>query len=231
MFLIRGQLLKRFPNTIIYAHEKDATLNKLKEPSGTPSLHPASDLHRLDPARHHLRRVPEINADSETEIKKWCIVLEEQMTEPRFGFDEPDRPPAGRAQPALGLEGRGLGPGQRRAWSGFLRLANLRQAPPANNASLSGSGERARGPGGARAAAASVPRLFRRRVADPPGLIAETLRMARLQLDRTAISNARKQLDATAAPRSTPARARSLDAKAALANADAEAPARISSAP
>ena len=126
VFLIRGQLLKRFPNTIIYAHMKDATLNRLKEPTGSPAFvkHPIF-IGAIPPDITYVGF--EINASSEAEIKNWCIVLEEQMTEPRFGFDEPDRRRRGQFEAGWGWKDVDWGqvsvaPG------GFLRLANLRQS-------------------------------------------------------------------------------------------------------
>jgi hypothetical protein len=124
VFLIRGQLLRRFPNTIIYAHEKDPTTDKLKEPSGTPAFikHPIF-IGAIPPDITYVG-FP-INADSEAEIKKWCIVLEEPMTDPRFGFDEPD---ARRRPWTNALGWKDVDWSQVNVPAGqFLRLANLRR--------------------------------------------------------------------------------------------------------
>jgi hypothetical protein len=121
VFLIRSQLLKRFPNTIIYAHKKEENQNKLKEPVGKADhIKPPILGGVIQPDITYVGF--EIGAG---DLENWCIVLEEHMTEPRFGFDEPDR--------------------RRRAWKqefgwkdvdwgqvnvapgGFLRLANLRR--------------------------------------------------------------------------------------------------------
>ena len=144
VFLIRGQLLKRFPNTLIYAHEKDPTLNKLKEPSGTPSFirHPIF-IGSIPPDITYVG-FP-INADDQNEIKKWCIVLEEPMTDPRFGFDEPD----GRRQawqPTLGWKDVDWGQVNVAPWR-VPAARELAAGAACQQCVVSGSGERARCPG------------------------------------------------------------------------------------
>src|SRR4029079_5653731 len=90
--LVRGQLLRRYPNTSVYAREQTpnaATL--LKDAQGR----------RPDDAIQMPVFNGVIGEDitffgfdiDHDEIDQWCFVLEEQMTEPRFGFDVDVTPP------------------------------------------------------------------------------------------------------------------------------------------
>jgi hypothetical protein len=91
VLLLRGQLLERFPNLSIYAYKIVGTE---KRPGGTS---PPSAGAEMDPAnaivpvlRGHLARdityvgfpIPS------TAIDQYFFIVEEHMTEPRFGFDE-----------------------------------------------------------------------------------------------------------------------------------------------
>jgi hypothetical protein len=88
VLLVRGQLLERFPNLSIYAwrrHGDEAA------PSG-----PAPGDIEVPILRGHLGTDityvgfnPRILPPEETAMPHWFFVFEEQMTEPRFGFDEP----------------------------------------------------------------------------------------------------------------------------------------------
>ena len=105
--LVRGALLRRYPNTNIYAVEKgdDATpafsgvtLKPPAPPVARKTLHPIGGgalppditffLFDIDPG----------------DAAKYWWVLEEPMTEPRFGFDDQDQP---REVPRLRVRGAG----------------------------------------------------------------------------------------------------------------------------
>ncbi|MEO6855915.1 MAG: hypothetical protein ABI410_21005 [Rhodoferax sp.] len=146
VLLVRGQLLRRYPNTAVYAWKKTA---------GADSLQKDAQGLRPDGALATPRFSGTVGVDisffgfdiDAAEADQWCFVLEEQMTEPRFGFDV-DEPAPGQAR---------TGPPRRNAlqtalatplysqynsykalsWShlavppgGFVTLAGLRQAPP-----------------------------------------------------------------------------------------------------
>jgi len=98
VLLIRGQLLERFPNLSIYAYPLVASEIR---PGGSSPPPPQGvvDPQEMDPAkvvlpvmRGHLNKdisyvgFPILPAN----IAKFFFVIEEHMTEPRFGFDEPD---------------------------------------------------------------------------------------------------------------------------------------------
>ena len=104
--LVRGQLLRRYPNTAVYAWKKRTTpanpgdTQLMKDPDGLPS--------------NGAIQTPVFSGFIEPDITffgfeidkgdvdDWCFVLEEQMSEPRFGFDvdvKPEGQPLGTAQP------------------------------------------------------------------------------------------------------------------------------------
>jgi hypothetical protein len=95
VLLIRGQLLERFPNLSIYAYPIAGTE---KRPGGAspPVEHDTGEMDGgkiVLPVMHgHLNQdityigFPIKPAD----ITKFFFIIEEHMTEPRFGFDEPD---------------------------------------------------------------------------------------------------------------------------------------------
>jgi hypothetical protein len=132
VLLIRGQLLERFPNLSIYAYPKATSDTR---PGGTRTP-PAGE---MDPKkierpvlRGHLGKdVTYVGFDpkirpTEQEMQKWFFVLEEQMTEPRFGFDEPDgEGQEGNTWLEVDWSEVGVQPGK------HFGSANLRQAPPA----------------------------------------------------------------------------------------------------
>ena len=152
VLLVRGQLLRRYPNTAVYAWKKTV---------GADGLQKDAQGLRPDGALATPRFSGTIGVDisffgfdiDDEEADQWCFVLEEQMTEPRFGFDV-DEPQPGQAR---------TGPPRRHAlhtalttplyseyntykalsWShlavpagGFVTLDGLRQAPPAAFASF-----------------------------------------------------------------------------------------------
>lgn len=126
--LIRGQLLRRYPNTAVYAWKKRTTpTNPNADPPDITRLMKGAD--GLPPAGAIQRPVfqgvipPDItffgfDIDKE-DVDEWCFVLEEQMTEPRFGFDV-EVPVPGQPQ--------GSKPLQR----GALKQALLTMATPGN---------------------------------------------------------------------------------------------------
>ncbi len=135
VLLIRGQLLERFPNLNIYAYPKGP--NDQRPGAGSP---PDADGKReMDPAlvkrpilRGHLGSDityvgfdPDIRP-TEANMQNWFFVLEEHMTEPRFGFDEPDGPGQNsNSWMDVDWSEAGVAPGA--CFTG----ANLRGAPPA----------------------------------------------------------------------------------------------------
>ncbi|MEP7296730.1 MAG: hypothetical protein ABI702_11125 [Burkholderiales bacterium] len=94
VLLIRGQLLERFPNLSIYAYKIVGTE---KRPGGTSPPPAGTDASEMDPAKQvlpvmhgHLGRdITYVGFPfKSTEIDQYFFVIEEHMTEPRFGFDE-----------------------------------------------------------------------------------------------------------------------------------------------
>jgi hypothetical protein len=82
VLLVRGDLLRRYPNTLVYAWRADG--DELKEPPG------AGDI-----VRHVFDGwfAPDVTFFgfplTEQDLEAgWFFVLQEQPTEPRFGFDE-----------------------------------------------------------------------------------------------------------------------------------------------
>jgi hypothetical protein len=90
--LVRGQLLRRYPNTAVYAWKKTVNADTLlkdaqgRRPDDAIQLPAFSGVIGEDITFFGF----EIDHD---EVDQWCFVLEEQMTEPRFGFDVPVTPP------------------------------------------------------------------------------------------------------------------------------------------
>ncbi|WP_394788311.1 hypothetical protein [Rhodoferax sp.] len=84
--LVRGQLLRRYPNTAVYAWKKTAGADTLQKdaqgrrPDDAIQLPVFSGVIGEDITFFGF----EIDHD---QIQDWCFVLEEHMTEPRFGFD------------------------------------------------------------------------------------------------------------------------------------------------
>lgn len=82
VLLIRGDLLRRFPNTLVYAWRADG--DELKDPPGAGDIvrHVFDGWFAPDVTFFGF---PLAEADLED---GWFFVVEEQPTEPRFGFDE-----------------------------------------------------------------------------------------------------------------------------------------------
>jgi hypothetical protein len=133
--LVRGQLLRRYPNTAVYAWKKRTT---------PPNPDPNSPDHTMlmkdangNPANAAAIQVPVFSGFippditffgfdiDKGDVGDWCFVLEEQMTEPRFGFDVPVTP---QGQP------QGTKPLQRSA----LTSALVEMAVPGNRLMASG---------------------------------------------------------------------------------------------
>ena len=135
VLLIRGQLLERFPNLAIYAYPKSPNDQR---PGASSPLN-ADNKHEMDPTlvrlpilRGHLGSdVTYVGFDpgiqpTEANMRNWFFVLEEHMTEPRFGFDEPDGPGQNsNSWMDVDWNEAGVAPGA--CFTG----ANLRTAPPA----------------------------------------------------------------------------------------------------
>ncbi len=131
--LVRGQLLRRYPNTAVYAWKKRTTpanpdpespdhTQLLKDAIGNPPN--AAAIQQPVFAGVIPPDITFFGFDiDKQDVAKWCFVLEEQMSEPRFGFDV-DVPAQGQPAPVKP---------QRSA----LRSALVQMAVP-NNALLAG---------------------------------------------------------------------------------------------
>jgi hypothetical protein len=90
--LVRGQLLRRYPNTAVYAWKKTPAADTLlkdadgRPPDGAIEVPVFSGVIGEDITFFGF----DIDHD---QIDQWCFVLEEQMSEPRFGFDVAVTPP------------------------------------------------------------------------------------------------------------------------------------------
>lgn len=134
VLLIRGQLLERFPTLSIYAYP---IIAKETRPGGSspPVAIGVKDPHEMNPALIELpvmkgRLGKDIsyigfNIDPDS-MQNFFFIFEEQMTEPRFGFDEPDND--GQNGPSwldVDWSEIGVDAGQ------YFGSVNLKQAPPA----------------------------------------------------------------------------------------------------
>lgn len=152
VLLIRGQLLERFPTLSIYAYPK---LARQARPGGkVPPVPPGSqppdtemlpELIEMPVLKGHLGKDItylgfNINPDRDPAIANpqddlrymgnFFFVLEEQMTEPRFGFDEPDK--KGQAGAGwLSVDWSEVGDAGGVAGGQYFGSAQLKQAPPA----------------------------------------------------------------------------------------------------
>jgi hypothetical protein len=101
--LVRGQLLRRYPNTAVYAWKKRITpanpdpqnpdhTQLMKNASGNP---PGPDAIQVPVFSGFI--APDVTFFGfdidKGNVDDWCFVLEEQMSEPRFGFDVDVTPP------------------------------------------------------------------------------------------------------------------------------------------
>lgn len=93
--LVKGQLLRRYPNTAVYAWKRRKNVgpdvSKLVKPPGNTDIQTPVFTGTLAPD------ITFFGFDIDREdIDDWCFVIEEHMTEPRFGFDV-DEPAPGTA--------------------------------------------------------------------------------------------------------------------------------------
>ncbi len=135
VLVIRATLLKRFPNLTVYAQLKNPNALKLAKPDDFAPVRTLDAIIKrpvfAGPLPPDLVYVGFDIAATVAEAAKWCFVLEEQMTEPRFGFDEPD---SGRVRGAAGSWKDVLWSDVTRAGDGpFLTLDRVRRAAPASN--------------------------------------------------------------------------------------------------
>ena len=87
--LVRGRLLRRYPNTVIYAW-RSAANGTLRNPPGPADLELPVFAGVLG---EDIAFVGFNLTDTQlTDGDGWFFVLQEQPTEPRFGFDELARP-------------------------------------------------------------------------------------------------------------------------------------------
>ena len=106
VLLVRGQLLRRYPNTAVYAWKRDKSGagNKLLRVNGLPP-DGAIQTPVLSGTVGEDISFFGFEIDAQEAKADWCFVLEEQMTEPRFGFDvdepEPNAADGGAAQGAI----------------------------------------------------------------------------------------------------------------------------------
>lgn len=99
--LVRGQLLRRYPNTAVYAWKKRTTAPDAQNPSqlmkdanGNP---PAGAIQTPVFSGFITPDITFFGFDIDKgDVAQWCFVLEEQMSEPRFGFDVDVTPPGQR---------------------------------------------------------------------------------------------------------------------------------------
>jgi hypothetical protein len=134
VLLIRGQLLERFPNLSIYAYPITGAETRPGEiiPPVAPGKDPTILMHPdrvlLPILRGHLGKdITYLGFDlAPKDLDSHFFVLEEQMSEPRFGFDEPDAD--GRNTPSwldVDWSEVGVEPGR------HFGAAALKTAPPA----------------------------------------------------------------------------------------------------
>jgi hypothetical protein len=131
VLLLRGQLLERFPNLSIYAYPLTAAE---KRPGGASPPVP-NDAQEMDPnqivlpvLRGHLNKdISYVGFPiAPGQIAKFFFVIEEHMTEPRFGFDEPDNDNQNGAT-WLDIDWSEVGV----AAGGYFGSASLKSATPA----------------------------------------------------------------------------------------------------
>jgi hypothetical protein len=136
VLLIRGQLLERFPTLSIFAYKRKDRENRPggsspPVPSGTIDPMEMSANGTLLPVmRGHLNQdITYLGFDIDPDrMADYFFVLQEQMTEPRFGFDEPDG--EGQDGPTwldVDWSEVGVDPGK------YFGSAHLRLADPAKN--------------------------------------------------------------------------------------------------
>lgn len=137
VLLIRGQLLERFPTLSVYAYPKELSDERPGQSEPPPASAPGESPKRSEMAAGKTvlpvfkgrlgKDISYVGFDiAPQKMEGFFFILEEQMTEPRFGFDEPDND--GQNGPSwLDVD-----------WSEvnvdagkYFRAANLKLAPPA----------------------------------------------------------------------------------------------------
>jgi hypothetical protein len=104
--LIKGRLLLRYPNTAVYAWKRvrnvPAEQSKLKKNAAGLPPNPKTDIQTPVFAGFIRPDITFFGFDIDrADIGDWCFVVEEQMSEPRFGFDVP-LPPDGAGSAKIG---------------------------------------------------------------------------------------------------------------------------------
>ncbi|MEO7851076.1 MAG: hypothetical protein ABIR94_02315, partial [Rubrivivax sp.] len=102
--LVKGQLLRRYPNAAVYAWKRKKNVpaddSKLVKPPN-----PDTDIQTPVFAGVIAPDITFFGFDIDKgDIADWCFVIEEVMGEPRFGFDIPD--PAAGGEQAIGAQRR-----------------------------------------------------------------------------------------------------------------------------
>jgi hypothetical protein len=86
VLLIRGRLLRRYPNSVIYAWRAQAA--RLKDPPADSDLRTPMFAGRFPPDITFVGF--DLTFEEAMAGDGWFFVIQQQPTEPRFGFDEPD---------------------------------------------------------------------------------------------------------------------------------------------
>lgn len=108
--LVKGRLLLRYPNTAVYAWKRRKNVppeesKLLKNAQGLPP-NPKTDIQTPVFAGFIGPDITFFGFDIDRDdIADWCFVVEEQMSEPRFGFDVPV-PPEDAGGPRIGARPR-----------------------------------------------------------------------------------------------------------------------------
>ncbi len=109
--IIKGRLLLRYPNTAVYAWKRrknvPADQSKLvKNADGLPP-NPKTDIQTPVFAGFIKPDITFFGFDiDQGDIGDWCFVVEEPMSEPRFGFDVPVPPPEAQGAGRVGAKPR-----------------------------------------------------------------------------------------------------------------------------
>jgi hypothetical protein len=91
VLLIRGRLLRRYPNSVVYAWRAQG--RRLKDPPADADLRPPAFSGKFPPDITFVGF--DLTFEEITQGDGWFFIIQEQPTEPRFGFDEvPSETPA-----------------------------------------------------------------------------------------------------------------------------------------
>ena len=102
--LVKGQLLRRYPNSAVYAWKRRKNVppdqSKLVKNAQDLPPNPKTDIQVPVFAGVIAPDITFFGFDIDKgDIGDWCFVIEEHMGEPRFGFDIPDPAPGGSPAP------------------------------------------------------------------------------------------------------------------------------------